>query len=109
VSYNTERTLSASLIEHWNGAQWSLVPSPNPSTTLEHSLRRRGGRARNDVWAVGSPLPPASGVVIHALERHRLDGGSEPAGRHYFMSNLMALTVISANDIWAVGSGPHRR
>ena len=33
VSYNIERTLGSTLIEHWNGSRWSVVPSPNPSGT----------------------------------------------------------------------------
>src|ERR1044071_6543606 len=34
VSYNTERTLGSTLIEHWNGSQWSVIPSPNPSSSI---------------------------------------------------------------------------
>src|SRR3954447_22437124 len=51
VSYNTERTISSSLIEHWNGSQWTVVPSPNPSSTL-NILYAVAAAASNDVWAV---------------------------------------------------------
>ena len=103
VSYNTERTLSASLIEHWNGAQWSVVPSPNPSTTL-NILYGVAAVAPNDVWAVGFAATSSSGVVImHWNGTAWTVVPNPPAG--IFMSNLMALTVISAKDIWAVGSG----
>src|SRR4030095_1324994 len=59
VSYNTERTVGSSLIEHWNGAQWSVVPSPNPSSSL-NILYSVAAVAANDVWAVGF-APTASG------------------------------------------------
>src|SRR5205823_4097488 len=43
------------LTEHWDGTQWSVVPSPNVST-YNHSLSGVAAIATNDVWAVGSYL-----------------------------------------------------
>jgi hypothetical protein len=40
------------LIEHWNGSTWSVVPSPNPSATDNH-LWGVTALATNNVWAVG--------------------------------------------------------
>lgn len=40
------------LIEHWNGKQWSIVPSPNPST-VSNRLTSVAAITANDVWAVG--------------------------------------------------------
>jgi len=57
VSYNTERTLGSTLIEHWNGSRWSVVPSPNPSSFV-NKLNAVAAVSPNDVWAVGTlPLP----------------------------------------------------
>src|SRR5579863_3391178 len=41
------------LIEHWNGKQWRLIPSPNPpsSTSYLHGI---AAVSSNDVWAVGA-------------------------------------------------------
>jgi hypothetical protein len=103
VSYNTERTLSSSLIEHWNGTQWSVVPSPNPSTTL-NILYGVAAVATNDVWAVGFAATSSSGAVIMHWNGVSWTVVPNPPGG-IFMSNLMSLAVISANDIWAVGSG----
>jgi hypothetical protein len=49
----THATLT--LVEHWNGTSWSVVPSPNLSTTYGSSNVLRGVAAvtSNDVWAVG--------------------------------------------------------
>jgi len=103
VSYNTERTLGSTLIEHWNGSQWSVIPSPNPSSSI-NTLAAVAAVAANDVWAVGFAATSSSGAVImHWNGSAWTVVPNPPAG--IFMSNLTALTVISANDIWAVGSG----
>jgi hypothetical protein len=103
VSYNTERTLSSSLIEHWNGSRWSVVPSPNPSGTL-NILYGVAAVASNDVWAVGYAATASSGAVIMHWNGSVWSVVPNPPSS-IFVSNLLALAVISANDIWAVGSG----
>jgi hypothetical protein len=103
VSYNTERTLSSSLIEHWNGSRWSVVPSPNPSSTL-NILYGVAAVAPNDVWAVGYAATASSGAVIMHWNGSVWSVVPNPPSS-IFMSNLLALAVISPNDIWAVGSG----
>jgi hypothetical protein len=103
VSYNTERTLSSSLIEHWNGSRWSVVPSPNPSSTL-NILYGVAAVAPNDVWAVGYAATASSGAVIVHWNGSVWSVVPNPPSS-IFMSNLPALAVISPNDIWAVGSG----
>jgi hypothetical protein len=44
--------IAKTLIEHWNGARWSIVPSPNPdpSSNILHAI---GGASATDLWAVG--------------------------------------------------------
>lgn len=56
---------SATIIEHWNGTAWSIVPSPSPG-----SLSRLSGvsaRSASDVWAVGSS---AAGTGRQTLTLH---------------------------------------
>lgn len=103
VSYNIERTLGSTLIEHWNGSRWSVVPSPNPSSTL-NILYGVAAVATNDAWAVGYAATTSSGAVIMHWNGSLWSVVPNPPSS-IFMSNLMALAVISANDIWAVGSG----
>jgi hypothetical protein len=60
--YNLTTNSSSTLIEHYNGTAWSIVPSPSPGT---------GGvlngvttsNASNNVWAVGDYTPSGSSVV----------------------------------------------
>src|SRR5438105_3149078 len=63
VSYNTERTLGSTLIEHWNGSRWSVVPSPNPSSSV-NKLNAVAAVSPNDVWAVGSAPPRTDAVWL---------------------------------------------
>jgi hypothetical protein len=48
---------SRTLIEHWDGRRWTIVPSPNVRTArgvTNNTLFSISGRRRDDVWAVGS-------------------------------------------------------
>jgi len=58
---------SKTLIEHWNGHRWSVVPSPNPSgqENLLYSVVATGDRS---AWAVGAELG-RSGAFL-ALAEH---------------------------------------
>jgi len=77
-AYNQTPTAAAvSLIEHWDGTSWSIVPSPPnvPGTTGDNFLDSVAMTAANDVWAVGygdttqfsvtNPNPPSKTLVEH--------------------------------------------
>src|SRR6266550_9428652 len=49
VSYNTERTSGSTLIEHWNGSRWSVVPRQNPSSSV-NTLNAVAAVSSTDVW-----------------------------------------------------------
>ncbi len=85
------------LVEHWNGSSWNVVPSPNTNDS-GHLYQVRALSASN-IWAVGSdgsPLVEHWNGVSWALIP-----GPSPSGSG--SSALEALTTISAGDIWAVG------
>jgi hypothetical protein len=103
ASYNTEFTLSQSLIEHWNGTTWSVIPSPNPSSSL-NVLNAVAAVAANDVWAVGIAPTGTSNILIEHWNGAVWSVVPGPS-TSMTLSSLSALAVISANDIWAVGSG----
>jgi len=103
VSYNTERTLGSTLIEHWNGSGWSVVPSPNPSSFVNR-INAVAAVSANDVWAVGTA--PTSTDTVLILHWNGTAWSVVPNPTNGIpLINLAALAVISANDIWAVGSG----
>ncbi len=84
---------SATLTEHWNGTQWSVVPSPTPVGSYP-TLFSVSGVATNDVWAVGN-----NGMIEHWNGTQWQLVGSSNNGTVFF-----GVTAISANDAWAVGS-----
>ena len=58
-------TTSSTLIEHWNGTAWRIVPSPSPGSSAALAGVTTSNAA-NDVWAVGSDVP-AGGTVAQTL------------------------------------------
>lgn len=42
------------LVEHWNGVRWTVLPSPNPPSGYLNTLMGVSAASRPDIWAVGS-------------------------------------------------------
>ena len=96
---NNDRTLTM----HWDGTQWSVVPSPNigPQT---NDLSEVAAVSANDIWTVGRYINHSN--VSQTLTMH-WDGTQwsiVPGPNVGLGDNLLrGLTVISTNDVWAVG------
>lgn len=97
-----------SLIEHWNGHQWQLVPSPDGVVQGNNFLSSLAVISASNIWAVGemSAASTRSSVVSAPLVEH-WDGKSWslihlPASIHG--ETLDSITATSANDIWATGT-----
>jgi hypothetical protein len=88
------------LVEHWNGAQWSVVPSPSPSSK-SNDLTAVAGSGASDVWAVGWTLD--GGALIEHWNGSSWSVVPNPAPSG---SVLHAVTAISPTDAWAVGYQP---
>jgi hypothetical protein len=58
------------LVMHWNGSSWSVVPSPN--RTLENELYGVQALSANNIWAVGEYSENTWG------EPYRVDGPTAP-------------------------------
>jgi hypothetical protein len=100
------RLPSRTLIEHWNGLMWTIIPSPSPDSQL-NELRGVAALSANNVWAVGYRGGTKSETPLETFILH-WDGSSwtqvpspnVPGGAN----QLFGITALSANDIWAVGS-----
>ncbi len=96
------------LIEHWNGNKWSIIPSPNGSQ-FGSRLFGVAVLSANDIWVVGnySPqsgeLPPYNTLVEHWNgTKWYIVPSPNVAGAHG--NSLNGVTIISKRDVWAVGS-----
>jgi hypothetical protein len=89
------------LIEHWNGASWSIVPSPNPDSD-ENQLHSIAGGASNDLWAVGGRGDGNTCCAFESLIEH-WNGTSWSVVSNPGRSSLQGASAVAANDVWAVG------
>ena len=97
--------LYRTLIQHWDGASWSIVPSPNVGTE-DNELLAIDGVAGNDLWAVGSYYNNYG--VSQPLVEHwdgtswiaTVGASNGPLADH----SLSSVHAISATDVWAVGA-----
>jgi hypothetical protein len=96
------------LIEHWNGTRWSIVPSPNPATAPGDSdlLTSITGTGPNDLWAAGFDNNNATHSIALLFEHWNgatwtAAASPTPLGSSQFASGI---TAISPDNVWAVGS-----
>jgi hypothetical protein len=93
------RTNSATLTMHWDGAEWSIVDSPNIDLG-PNSLLGVHAVGANDVWAVGHRVQPIKPIAIH------WDGASwtlKKAGLSQF-DQLFDVWSAGISDTWAAGA-----
>jgi hypothetical protein len=87
------------LIEHWDGAAWSVVTAAPPPSGSDNQLYGVSGTSPTDVWAVGffgtaKPLMEHwDGLSWSVVKPPPLTGGNESFG----------VTARSSSDVWAVG------
>ena len=94
------------LIEHFNGTSWSVVPSPNVGT-MSNELTGVAARSATDVWAVGYRLqifgftPTAQTLWLH----YNGTSWSVVPSPNVAGDNLLAgvITPAGSSDAWAWG------
>jgi hypothetical protein len=98
---NTERTL----VEHWDGTSWEVIPTPNAG--IASGLSSVGFAGSTDAWAVGwYEQPSPEGTLDLTLTEHwngtkwSITKSPSPTGD----DTLNSEAVISPADVWAAGS-----
>jgi hypothetical protein len=88
----------ATLVEHWDGAAWSIVPSQNPSNI--NRLEAVAAVGANDAWAVGSIGATADSMTEHwdGTGWHSFPIPRPPGHR----SAMFDVTAIPGGGLWAV-------
>ncbi len=90
---------STTLIEHWDGTNWTIVPSPNPAgSNLPNQLFGVDAASSQDVWAVGTSGYPSRPLIL------RFSGSSWVNVRNKCRVSLNGVDVLSSSQIWAVGA-----
>jgi len=86
------------VIEHWNGATWTVVPSPTSG-----SLTGVAAASSRNAWAVGPGLSAKHGLILHwngtAWKRQ-----ATPVLPSTTVT-LNGVAATSARNAWAVGTG----
>lgn len=100
------------LIEHWDGTAWKVVPSPNPPRGPAQ-LAGVAVLSPKNAWAVGWYKGPHAleTLVLHwngtKWKRVPSPNPSDPGIRPY--DSLSAVAAVSARNVWAVGLYLHRK
>ncbi len=94
------------LIEHWNGSNWTVVASPNPGSN-NNELLGVAALSNGDAWAVGDYDNSTSLNTVQTLIA-RWNGstwtrvtGTDIATYDNYLNGVAA---VSSNDVWTVGS-----
>jgi hypothetical protein len=95
-SFTTGASGNQNLIEHWNGATWKAVTSPDPGAN-NYLLSVRAVSARN-IWAVGGTDNKTS--ILHYDGTAWKPVTSPNPGT---TNELRGVRAVSASNIWAVG------
>jgi hypothetical protein len=104
VGYYVDATYQQrTLVEHYDGTSWSVVPSPSPGAR-QNILYGVAAISDTDVWAVGTQKD--SNDVFHTLAEHwngtawsvvpAVDAGA--SGNSFY-----AVTAVSSTSIYATG------
>lgn len=103
---NYQAYVFTTLIMHWNGSQWSVVPSPNPDP-IESYLNSVTAIAANDIWAVGytGRAPGTGDALIEHWDGQVWSVVSSPKPTGATGSVYTAVTRIpGTSQLWAVGN-----
>ncbi|HJT58991.1 MAG TPA: hypothetical protein VJ761_20950, partial [Ktedonobacteraceae bacterium] len=93
---------SASLMEHWDGTQWTVIPSPSPGSAT-NGFSSLTVVSSTSVWAVGGTSNWSS--PVQTLIAH-WDGSQWtviPSPNAGVTDILNAAVAIGNKNIWAVG------
>lgn len=99
-----------SFFEHWDGTQWTIVASPTtiidrpPPRVIDYQLVSIAAASSQMVWSVGvvnNNIKSTQNILIE-----RWDGTQWTIFPNLNITgSLSAVSVLSPNDAWAVGSG----
>ncbi len=92
------------LVLHWDGSQWSQMPSPSPGTGPGGSgLYSVAAISSDDIWAVGAADYGSGATTLtehwDGTQWSHVPSPNIGAGQTY----LQGVAALATNDVWAVG------
>jgi hypothetical protein len=92
------------LIEHFDGQSWQIVPTPNTSLP-QNELLAVAGSSATDIWAVGTALDPASSPAKTLILHFNGSSWTIVTSPSPDTSNntLFAIAAISPTNAYAAG------
>jgi hypothetical protein len=113
-TYANDEGVFQTLVEHWDGTSWSIVPSPNVGL-YDNVLFDLAVVSTNDIWAVGLNINTTfTGYRALSIHWNGTSWSIVPNPAVGSNSNYFnGVDAVSANDVWAVGAfnssrGGHR-
>ncbi len=101
-SFTNSGGFSQTLVEHWDGTSWNVIPSANVPGT-NNGLFGVVALGPNNVWAVGYSGNTVFSPLIEHWNGSTWSVVSSPDPQT--SSNILwAVSATGANDIWAVGT-----
>jgi hypothetical protein len=98
----------ATLVLHWDGTAWSIIPSPSPGSAGLNTLYAVDANSANDVWAVGSYANIGGFFQTLALHWDGTSWGVIPSPNVAGANNeLYGVVALGPNNVWAVGYWGH--
>ena len=100
VGFSNNDVAPQTLIEHWNGAAWSIVTSPNASTSEANYLVSVTCASTSDCWSVGYFSNSGQTLAEH-WDGNTWTVVSSP--NNSSEDYLTSVTCVSSSDCWAGG------
>jgi hypothetical protein len=104
VGFNPDKTL----VEHWNGTKWTIVPSPSPGKKIAGSdLTGIVALSPKNAWATGEffDKPDSLHLILQWNGTKWTTVPVQVASTPDTVGlTLFGIAALNPNDIWAVGS-----
>lgn len=89
------------VIEHWDGTTWSVVPSPDPGSSGNH-LYGVAADGRDNLWAVGQRDDRGSDTpLVEHWDGHAWSAVDVPSAG--VTAGLLQGVAVHAGQVWAAG------
>jgi len=101
TSVNTS-SFQGTLIEHWDGSKWTVIPRPNAKGSHQNTLTDVAVINADDIWAVGYTLTTNNQTLTMHWNGSKWSIVPSPNGP--YGNWLSGVTALATNNVWAVGT-----